>query len=100
MSSAYPNWDVADRREDLAKLRRGELVLEEGHETTATTVKDGVYDEVLKMPSDSPWPVVLAAVMFVIFLMLLTSHWVVAGFVALTVLLVLAAWHAREPQEQ
>src|SRR5205085_10824360 len=38
VTSAYPNWDAEDRRADLARLERGELVLDEGHETPASTV--------------------------------------------------------------
>jgi cytochrome c oxidase subunit 1/cytochrome c oxidase subunit I+III len=98
VTSAYPNWDLADRREDLAKLRGGVLVLEEGHETPASTVKDGVYDEILEMPSESGWPITISVVMFVVFMMLLTDHWVIAAFAALLALLALAAWHAKEPQ--
>jgi hypothetical protein len=31
-------------------------------------------------------------------MMLLTNHWYIAGFVALLALLMVAAWHAKEPQ--
>src|SRR5207248_677114 len=31
VTSAYPNWDVEDRRADAARLDRGELVLDQGH---------------------------------------------------------------------
>ena len=35
-----------------------------------------------------------------LFVMLLVRHYVVAGVFALLVLLVLAAWHWKEPQDQ
>jgi cytochrome c oxidase subunit I+III len=98
--SAYPNWDVEDREADRARLRRGELVFDEGHETPAATVVDAVPDEVLEMPSESPWPLVLALCVAGLFVMLLVQHYVVAGVFALLALLVLGAWHWKEPQEE
>jgi cytochrome c oxidase subunit I+III len=98
--SAYPNWDREDREADRARLRRGELVFDEGHETPAATVVDAVPDEVLEMPSESPWPLMLSVCTAGLFVMLLVRHYVVAGVFALLVLLVLAAWHWKEPQEQ
>jgi cytochrome c oxidase subunit I len=98
--SAYPNWDPEDREADRARLRRGELVFDEGHETPAATVVDAVPDEVLEMPSESPWPLALSVCVAGLFVMLLVRHFVVAGVFALLALLVLAAWHWKEPQEQ
>ncbi|HEX6680378.1 MAG TPA: cytochrome c oxidase subunit I [Gaiellaceae bacterium] len=98
--SAYPNWDPEDREADRARLRRGELVFDAGHETPAATVVDAVPDEVLEMPSESPWPLVLSVCTAGLFVMLLVRHYVVAGIFALLVVLALAAWHWKEPQEQ
>jgi cytochrome c oxidase subunit I len=98
--SAYPNWDPEDREADRARLRRGELVFDEGHETPAATVVDAVPDEVLEMPSESPWPLVLSVCTAGLFVMLLVRHYVVAGVFALLALLVLAAWHWKEPEEE
>jgi heme/copper-type cytochrome/quinol oxidase subunit 1 len=98
VTSPYPNWDRGDRGEDMLKLDQGLLTLEEGHETPATTVKDGVFDEILQMPSESWAPVVLAFWVAVMFTMLLTSHFVAAGLFAGLALATLAAWHSREPQ--
>jgi heme/copper-type cytochrome/quinol oxidase subunit 1 len=99
VTSPYPNWDREDREEDARKLARGELTLEQGHETPSSTVLDAYYDEVLEMPSESPWPVVLAASVALMFVMLLTGHVVFACAFGGIALLVVAAWHAKEPQE-
>ena len=99
VTSAYPNWDRGDREEDARRLARGENVLEEGHETAATTVRDARLDEVLRMPSESPWPIVLALCLTVVFVMLLTTHYAVAGIFAGLALAALAAWHAGEPED-
>jgi cytochrome c oxidase subunit I+III len=97
VTSPYPNWDPVDRQADLARLEQGVLTLEQGHETQATTVRDGYLDEILEMPAESPWPIVLAAAVTIVFVMLLTTHFVVAGVFVGVAALVLAAWHAGEP---
>jgi cytochrome c oxidase subunit I+III len=99
VSSPYAMWDMEDREADARRLDRGELTLEEGHETVATTAQDAVLDEVLEMPSESWSPVLVAAALSGFFALLLTQHFVAAGvFFGLT-LLVVAAWHWQEPQE-
>jgi len=98
--SAYPNWDVEDRRADAARLERGELVLDEGHETPASTVVDAVPDEIVEMPGESPWPLAVAVCTGLLFVMLLTRHYAVAGVFAGLALLAVAVWNAKEPQEQ
>jgi cytochrome c oxidase subunit I+III len=98
VTSPYPNWDRADREEDVRRLQAGTLVLEEGHETPASTVRDGYLDEVLEMPSESGWPIVLAACVALLFTMLLLSHFVVACLFAGLALVALAAWHWPEPE--
>jgi cytochrome c oxidase subunit I+III len=97
--SAYPNWDTEDREADVRRLERGELVLDEGHETPASTVVDAVPDEVLEMPAESPWPLAVAVCTGLLFIMLLTQHYAVAGVFAGLALLCVAAWHAKEPVE-
>ena len=99
VSSPYPNWDREDREEDVRRFERGMLVLETGHETPASTVRDGFLDEVLDMPSESGLPIVLAFAMTVLFIMLLTSHYVIAGVFLGIAGLVLVAWHGKEPAE-
>src|ERR671933_1181672 len=91
--SQHPNWDAEDRAADQARLERGELVLAEGHETPATTVLDGELDEILEMPSESPWPLALALALAGVFTMLLLSHYVVAGLFAGLAALAVASWH-------
>jgi cytochrome c oxidase subunit I+III len=99
VSSAYPMWDADDREADVHRLNRGEMVLEEGHETPASTVLDGYFDEVLDMPSDSPWPILVALMLTGLFAMILTGQLVaMAVFLALFAASVFG-WHAVEPQE-
>jgi len=99
VTSPYPNWDPPDRERDRRRLERGQLVLDAGHETTASTVRDGLLDEILEMPSESWWPLVTAACITAIFAFLLTSHFAIAGIFALTAALAVVGWHWREPEE-
>jgi hypothetical protein len=99
VTSPYPMWDEKDREEDGKRLDRGELVLEEGHETPATTVLDAEWDEILEMPSESWAPITLALALAATFTMLLLQHYVTAAAFAGIALLVLGSWHWKEPQE-
>jgi cytochrome c oxidase subunit I+III len=99
ISSPYPMWDREDREEDAANLAAGRMVLEEGHETPASTVVDAEWDEVLEMPSHSPWPPVLALSMSGIFAFVLLQQWLAAAIFCVVAFAILAAWHATEPQE-
>jgi len=99
VSSPYPMWDPEDRDTDTARLNRGELVLDRGHETPASSVQDGVFDEVLEMPSESWWPLVIGLALAGTFTFLLLSHWVTAGIFTGVAALALMAWHTTEPQQ-
>jgi heme/copper-type cytochrome/quinol oxidase subunit 1 len=99
VTSAYPNWDEEDREEDLRRLERGELVLDGGHETPATTINDAQLTEILEMPAESPWPIVLALAVTIAAFFLLTEHYVTAAFFFTLAVLTLAGWHAQEPVE-
>jgi cytochrome c oxidase subunit I+III len=99
VTSAYAMWDADDREEDVRRLSRGELVLEEGHETPASSVLDADWDEILEMPSSSAWPITLAAMLTGITVMLLGRHTIAVAVFAGLAALALLAWHSKEPQE-
>jgi cytochrome c oxidase subunit I+III len=99
VSSPYPNWDVEDREIDAGNLERGEMTFELGHETPASTVRDAALDEILEMPSESPWPILLALCMAAVIVFTLVSHYVIAAVFVGFALLTLAGWHTQEPQE-
>jgi cytochrome c oxidase subunit I+III len=99
VTSPYPNWDPADRQVDEQNLRAGRMVFAGGHETTVTTVNDGQFGEVVDMPPESPWPILLAAPVLVAFYLLVSQHWIAAaGFFAVAGLALLG-WHGHEPEE-
>ena len=99
VSSAYPNWDAADRVEDRHKLERGVLVLQRGHQQPVSTTVDGRFAEVIEMPHGSPWPLVLAFFMSLGFAMLVIHKFTIAGIFVGLCGLALVGWHWREPQE-
>jgi cytochrome c oxidase subunit I+III len=99
VTSAYPNWDEHAREEDLRRLERGELVLDEGHETPATSVNDAQLTEILEMPPESPWPIALALTVTIAAFFLLTEHYATAAFFLTLTVLTLAGWHTQEPEE-
>jgi cytochrome c oxidase subunit 1/cytochrome c oxidase subunit I+III len=99
ISSPYPMWDAQDREQDVRNVEAGRLVLDQGHETPATTVVDGEWDEVLDMPSDSPWPILVAAGLSLVFAFLLTGHLTTALVFLGIVIACVAGWHWKEPQE-
>jgi cytochrome c oxidase subunit I+III len=98
--SANPNWDPVDRAEDARRLREGLYVLDDGHETPATTVLDGDVDRVLAMPSESPWPFALAFALTIFFTLFLVAHFVFAAISSVLIFGALLGWHATEPQDR
>jgi cytochrome c oxidase subunit I+III len=99
VTSAYPNWDTADRAQDRENLAAGRLVLEQGHEQPAVTPVDARFSEVVDMPHDSPWPIVLAFTLSLVFVMLVIQKYGAAGIMGILCLLALVGWHWQEPQE-
>jgi cytochrome c oxidase subunit I+III len=99
VTSAYPNWDEEDRANDRDRLARGELVLAQGQEQSIASPADGRLAEIVQMPHESPWPIVLALCMALVFAALIAGTWLVAAAFAGLSGLTLLAWHGREPQE-
>jgi heme/copper-type cytochrome/quinol oxidase subunit 1 len=99
VTSAYPNWDAGDREVDRRNLEQGVFVLEQGHEQPVSSPADGFFSEVVHMPHESPWPIVLALCLSLMFATLVIGKfWIAAIFVALCALSLLG-WHSTEPQE-
>jgi cytochrome c oxidase subunit 1/cytochrome c oxidase subunit I+III len=99
VTSAYPMWNEADRAEDLRRLARGEMVLADGHEQPASTTLDAELDDVLEMPTESIWPLLVALALAGVFAMLLTGHVTTAYVFGGVALALLGAWHLKEPAE-
>jgi len=55
---------------------------------------------VVDMPSESPWPILVALFAALLLVMVLISHYAVAGFCLIPLLLCVAAWHCQEPEGQ
>jgi cytochrome c oxidase subunit I+III len=99
VSSPYAMWDAEDREHDTRRLTRAEGLLPDGHETPATTVQDADLEEILSMPSSSPWPPLVALSLTGVFAMLVLDHyWIVVGFLVVLALTV-AGWHQHGATE-
>ena len=96
VTSAYPNWDAADRAHDVEKLAHGESVLADGHRTPTSTVNDAVPLQIAEMPAESPWPVVVGLTVTATFFMLLTTHVLVAAALVAITILALLGWHGDD----
>ncbi len=99
VSSAYANWDDDDRAADERRLAEGALVLDQGHETTVSARLDGRIGEIVAMPHDSPWPIILAGALGLVFTMLVIGKFAIAAAMGVLCLLALAGWHSTEPHE-
>ena len=99
VTSAYANWDEADREEDRRRLAAGVLALDRGHEQVEVTPVDAHLAGIVEMPHESPWPVLLAASLVLVFTMLVIGRFGVAGVMSVLTVLVLLGWHSKEPRE-
>jgi cytochrome c oxidase subunit I+III len=90
VTSAYPNWD------DPAASG---LALDRGHEQTVTSAADGRLVEIVRMPHESPWPIVLAASLSLVFASLVIGKFALAGLACVLCALALLGWHSAEPEE-
>ena len=98
IASRHPLWeDRLDDRRQYSALDEG-LVLDQGRETVGTTVLDAEPQVILRMPGDSPAPLLLAIALAGAFAALLLHRWWLAGaFGALAGVAVLVwLWPERE----
>jgi cytochrome c oxidase subunit I len=92
VGSRNPLWE--DRLSDTTQrssLREG-MLLDHGRETVGTTVLDADPDVILRMPGDSPAPLLLAIALAGGFAGLLLHSWIVAGAFGVLTLVSIVAW--------
>jgi cytochrome c oxidase subunit I+III len=89
VASAYPNWDAPS----------GGLALDRDHEQTVTSAADGRLVEIARMPHESPWPIVLALCVSLVFVALVIGKFALAGTCCALCALALLGWHSAEPEE-
>jgi cytochrome c oxidase subunit 1/cytochrome c oxidase subunit I+III len=99
VSSAYPNWDVEDRERDLQRLEAHDGVLDLGHEQVVSGWVDGEPREIVAMPHDSPWPILLALCASGFFAVLVVQKYGVAAIFLVLMALALIGWHSKEPHQ-
>ncbi|MGH3025073.1 MAG: cytochrome c oxidase subunit I [Gaiellaceae bacterium] len=99
VTTVYPNWDRPDREIDRLNLEQGVMVLDQGHEAVAVTPADGRLAEIVQMPHSSPWPILLALALTLVFTMLVIGKFGVAGIMGILAVATLFGWHWKEPHE-
>jgi cytochrome c oxidase subunit I+III len=90
VTSAYPNWEHE---------RTSGLALDRDHEQTVTSAADGRLVEIVRMPHESPWPIVLALCVSLVFASLVIGKFAIAGICSALCALALLGWHSVEPEE-
>ncbi|MEJ8838829.1 cytochrome c oxidase subunit I [Ramlibacter sp. AN1133] len=92
VGSRSPLWE--DRLEGVrtrSQVDQG-LLLDHGRETIGTTVLDAEPDVILRMPGDSPAPLLLTLALAGAFTAALLHRWIALGACAALALLVIVAW--------
>ena len=92
IASRHPLWeDRLGEGSGRSNLDRG-YVLDHGKETLGTTVLDALPDVILKMPSNSLWPVLTAVAMSGFFGALLLRNWIGTGIATAIIFVCVLAW--------
>jgi cytochrome c oxidase subunit 1/cytochrome c oxidase subunit I+III len=87
--SAYANWEPAPAFG----------VLDHGHQQVESRPVDGEAARFPEMPHESPWPILLALTLGLVFTMLVLGKYEAAGVMSLLTVGTLIGWHSKEPQE-
>lgn len=91
VASRLPLWEAALGTEQHSQLQRGPA-LADGREAMATSAIDAAPRAILKMPSDSYLPVLLALALAALFTALLLEAWVFVGMAILAIIVDLVWW--------
>jgi cytochrome c oxidase subunit I+III len=92
VASRHPLWeDRLDEHDDRSSLHSG-LVLDNGREALATTALDAEPDVIIKMPADTPLPLLLALALVVALTALLVHGWWIAGIASLASFGIIVLW--------
>ncbi|MDQ6828186.1 MAG: cytochrome c oxidase subunit I [Gemmatimonadota bacterium] len=89
--SPYPLWESRLNERDVSELDSGP-VLDAGRETLGTSGLDSEAVEVLRMPEDSLWPVLLSAALLTSCYGLLMQQWWLAIVGATALIVTMVGW--------
>jgi cytochrome c oxidase subunit I+III len=92
----HPNWDREARLRDTERALGRTPVPAEGHRTVATTVLDAEPVEVMDMPHESAYPLLVTAALSLIFVGFLTEAELAVAAVGTVLFLAgVGGWHVR-----
>ncbi|HEY1710162.1 MAG TPA: cytochrome c oxidase subunit I [Rhizomicrobium sp.] len=94
VQSRHPLWEerLNEQPKDQRSYPHAGLVLEQGKEAIGTTPLDAQPDIILKMPGDSPAPLIFAISLTVIFVGLLITTWWLVALAALATAATMIGW--------
>jgi cytochrome c oxidase subunit 1/cytochrome c oxidase subunit I+III len=98
VASRHPLWEGRLGKEEGESHTEAGLVLGHGKEALGTTPIDALPDVILKMPSDTPVPLLLALAMTLLAIGLALVNWWVAGAAAICIAACLVAWLWPRPE--
>lgn len=103
VASRHPLWEDRLGEGTGRSVLDSDIRLTEGRETLATTPLDAEADAILRMPGDTPIPLLLGLALTVLFFALLWKGWWLAGAALVVSALLTAAWlrpSRRAPREE
>ena len=92
VASRYPLWEDRLQGHDGNSAIREGMLLDHGRETIGTTALDAVPDVILRMPGDSPAPLLLSLALVVLFTGMLMHAWWIVGIALAACLVATIAW--------
>jgi cytochrome c oxidase subunit I+III len=99
--SKEPMWDQPELKAGAQLPEQGGRPLAEGHLTLSTSLLDARPQVKVRMPHESPWPLILAGALMLFFYAFLVSNWAVAivGVLAISFGVMGWFWPRGETQE-
>ncbi len=92
VASRYPLWeDRLEGHEGSSTIGEG-MLLDDGRETVGTSALDAIPDVILRMPGDSPAPLILAMALAALFGGMLVHSWWLSGFAAVAAVMAMTVW--------
>ena len=92
VASRYPLWEDRMTGHTGSSATTEGMLLDDGRETIGTSGLDAEPDVILRMPGDSPAPLLLALALSIAFVGLLMQSWWVVGFAMFASLVATGAW--------
>jgi cytochrome c oxidase subunit I len=92
VASRYPLWEDRLKGHEGSSATQEGMLLDDGRETVGTSVLDAIPDVILRMPGDSPAPLLLAIALAALFGGMLVQSWWLFGLATAGATAATIAW--------